>query len=201
MGGVYNTINAHLYHYAGNNPVKYTDPDGRISAAEILGKAKSAVINTGKSIGEGIKSTAQAVWQKATEFHFEGRDSKNVDLPTFSEVSSSRSEWIQLPSELSKYHDNETGSPELKFVHPDGREAVFTKDFSTDGSYQLYTDPKYKGTYNYVSPASIPEAPSSIKDVPKTLKQTGDFLLKGAGHLVTDVLPYKILGSKNERDQ
>jgi RHS repeat-associated protein len=28
MGGIYNTINAHLYHYAGNNPVKYTDPNG-----------------------------------------------------------------------------------------------------------------------------------------------------------------------------
>ena len=28
MGGVYNTVNLHLYHYAGNNPVKYTDPDG-----------------------------------------------------------------------------------------------------------------------------------------------------------------------------
>jgi RHS repeat-associated protein len=29
MGGVFNTVNLHLYHYAGNNPVKYTDPDGR----------------------------------------------------------------------------------------------------------------------------------------------------------------------------
>ena len=28
MGGVFNTVNLHVYHYAGNNPVKYTDPDG-----------------------------------------------------------------------------------------------------------------------------------------------------------------------------
>ena len=30
MGGVFNVVNLHLYHYAGNNPVKYTDPDGKI---------------------------------------------------------------------------------------------------------------------------------------------------------------------------
>jgi hypothetical protein len=29
MGGVYNTINLHAYHYAGNNPVKLTDQYGR----------------------------------------------------------------------------------------------------------------------------------------------------------------------------
>ena len=29
MGGVFNYANLHVYHYAGNNPVKYTDPDGK----------------------------------------------------------------------------------------------------------------------------------------------------------------------------
>ena len=28
-GGVYNSINLDLFHYAGNNPVKIIDPDGR----------------------------------------------------------------------------------------------------------------------------------------------------------------------------
>ncbi|WP_038100532.1 RHS repeat domain-containing protein, partial [Treponema pedis] len=31
MGGVFNVVNLHVYHYAGNNPVKYTDPDGEAS--------------------------------------------------------------------------------------------------------------------------------------------------------------------------
>ena len=29
MGGIFNIVNLQLYHYAGNNPVKYVDPDGR----------------------------------------------------------------------------------------------------------------------------------------------------------------------------
>lgn len=28
MGGVFNTVNLHVYHYAGNNPIKYVDPNG-----------------------------------------------------------------------------------------------------------------------------------------------------------------------------
>jgi len=35
MGGVFNAVNLHAYHYAGNNPVKYTDPTGRDSVWEI----------------------------------------------------------------------------------------------------------------------------------------------------------------------
>ena len=29
MGGIFNYVNFHVYHYGGNNPVKLTDPDGR----------------------------------------------------------------------------------------------------------------------------------------------------------------------------
>jgi RHS repeat-associated protein len=37
MGGVFNYVNLHVYHYAGNNPVKYVDPDGRNDEPKVSG--------------------------------------------------------------------------------------------------------------------------------------------------------------------
>ena len=37
MGGVFNHINGNLYHYGGNNPVKYTDPDGETTLSFSIG--------------------------------------------------------------------------------------------------------------------------------------------------------------------
>jgi hypothetical protein len=37
MGGIFNTVNMHTYHYAGNNPIKLTDPDGKKEKPSIKG--------------------------------------------------------------------------------------------------------------------------------------------------------------------
>jgi RHS repeat-associated protein len=55
MGGVFNYVNFHVYHYAGNNPVKYIDPNGeRIlpHGARSLMTDSSATLLLGNSTNE-----------------------------------------------------------------------------------------------------------------------------------------------------
>jgi len=47
MGGVFNYVNMHVYHYAGNNPVKLVDPEGRITiTSQTMGKTVGLGITT-----------------------------------------------------------------------------------------------------------------------------------------------------------
>jgi len=52
MGGVFNVVNFHLYHYAGNNPVKYTDPTGMFSYDE---SGQSGIIEYGDTLSQIVK--------------------------------------------------------------------------------------------------------------------------------------------------
>ena len=79
MGGVFNVVNLHLYHYAGNNPIKYVDPTGKFFIIDdLIGaviqsirdnnwsnfgeKFKSNFINTWKLIGHSILMLPQTLW-------------------------------------------------------------------------------------------------------------------------------------------
>jgi RHS repeat-associated protein len=69
MGGVFNYVNLHVYHYAGNNPVKYTDPKGL-----------KIVWNQGEGVCDekfaSIKAEADSLMNSGTEA---GRRFKELD--------------------------------------------------------------------------------------------------------------------------
>ena len=53
-GGIYNQVNFNLYHYGNNNPVKYSDPDGKSVLGKVLGYgcyiAAGAVLLAGTAV-------------------------------------------------------------------------------------------------------------------------------------------------------
>jgi len=61
QGGVFNYVNLHAYHYAGNNPVKYTDPDGE-TPRESLKNFIDATKNVAQTVASTAVRTRQAVW-------------------------------------------------------------------------------------------------------------------------------------------
>ena len=78
MGGIYNTVNFHLYHYAGNNPVKYMDPDGRFIMNNILlgNKTKDFAQSKGKNSWYLNGSYQPSIFSNASE--------SNPGFPIFS---------------------------------------------------------------------------------------------------------------------
>jgi RHS repeat-associated protein len=75
MGGVFNYVNLHVYHYAGNNPVKYVDPDGREPTKPLVGTSsmfKALLNNSPRQVGKlkGEQASNYLLSLGNTEFKF-----------------------------------------------------------------------------------------------------------------------------------
>ncbi|MBR4743910.1 MAG: hypothetical protein IK082_06955 [Oscillospiraceae bacterium] len=188
-------LGGNAFTYCLNNPSNNLDSLGRIPMRtyNVL-MTDSGSGNSGYIASKIIETTstdiAYFIYYSATKWHFEDRDKKNGTHPTYQEVSSNDSGWTLLPKNESIYHDNGVGKPELKFIHPDGREAVFDGD-----TLQPMQDPKYKATYNYSPLYQMP------KDRRSNLLDYLKLCSSGLGHLFADMLPYYLTGMSNTREQ
>ena len=173
IAGNSGSIHGHnLFVYCFNNPANMTDSEG----------------NWGESIKEWLIDKANTLYYNATKWHFEDRIEANGEHPTHEEVNETNSDWRLLPKSESLYHIDDVGKDELKYVHPDGREAVFNGD-----TLEPMTDPRYMGTYNYVTIQELPEN-AEYRDY---IAVAGSYV----GHFFADVLPYYLTLKSNTREQ
>ena len=85
-GGIYNSINLNLYHYSGNNPVTYRDPDGN----DFFSVAKSFV-NGAK---DGLVKDAKGIWNAGKALL---NDPKQVATDVFNNIKSEVEDIISDP--------------------------------------------------------------------------------------------------------
>jgi hypothetical protein len=176
---------ANWFAYVNNDPVNWVDPWG-LSASDRENSIIDIVINTWNSVIE----FAAYVWHNVTEWHYEGRDEKNVVIETPQEIRDSRSENEWRREERDMFHQDGDIFHEEKYTHPDGREVVIDGKSIADGNLQFETDSKTRGTFNYVDPGT---APDKWYDIGGLI----EYGLRGIGHAVVDIVPYLIL--ENDR--
>ena len=124
-------------------------------------------------------------------------------------IISTQEGWEQLPDKLAIYHrmtngeQGEEAADNYKFLYDTGTgssyEVIICVPKKGKGTPYVVTDPYNAGTYNFVNPSekTFGQEVKEFIENPSLSEASdiGEWLKKGAGHFVYDVLPYWIYGN------
>jgi RHS repeat-associated protein len=123
QGGVFNLVNLHVYHYAGNNPVKYVDPDGE-SIKDFFLLPFRNIKTAGSSAKKSLENYKDTITGKKSGLQFYLDTWKNA-LNTLKEYGKNYKKIIDDNDKSNENFDDSIEIPEGKWPiqRPDGSEA------------------------------------------------------------------------------
>jgi hypothetical protein len=162
-----------VYSYAGDDPVNWIDPYGLCPGDEVDRDPDPFY-----KLGRDLAGAADDALRRMAR----DRASRNSDLPSSPEEAR-RQGGYELDPPFDRYHQNEDGIPDHKWIIPDG--PFGSKEVIFDGlTGEVIDDPRWEGTYNYVNPLRFGDVAHHGPAGPVI------WAASWIGHGVADVLPY-----------
>lgn len=185
MGGVFNYINGNLYHYAGNNPVRYTDPDGRALPAAVAAYWASVFVVSaavvyvatpagqqglqalGEAISYGVQAANQAVANAVNAVKTKVTEKTQTQSQTILYRAVNEKELNSIKQSGGKFSmgDNSTYESGKLFqtnpVDASGYAALANKTIAKDDPYVAIVE-TYAPKGSYIPINSIIDAPSAV---------------------------------------